>query len=333
MSLSVSETATLQIIVTVAASFSIVGTIFIFVLYLRFRLYKLYLHYKLITYLTITDFTSSVFFIIGTHTLSLENQGLCLTVACFLQFSLLSSVLWTGCIAFLLYRVFTRRVFEVRHYEKYFHLICWGSAAATTVIGAVCKCYGEAELWCWITLDHGIFRFILFYLPLVAVLTFNCVMFVLISRALSRPGERPVVDPSKGTTGSHRLQTKLRWFLIVFVVVWVPGLVDRAQQFLLGKPWFWLACIQAATTPLQGFLNSIVYGLHSEVRRKLKWNRESQNLDEDSHVSRVIPPPTKNDQKQVAAMGVTYESDSDKDVRGRMQSYRSQTDVYIRWES
>lgn len=48
-------------------------------------------------------------------------------------------------------------------------------------------------------------------------------------------------------------------YLAVFYVTWMAGTANRLLQLILGQSYFWLMAMHSFFTPLQGFLNFLVY--------------------------------------------------------------------------
>ena len=103
---------------------------------LRFtELTKRFFAIRLISFLALTDACASVFNIMGgfvdvSSLRSARPPLLCQVQAAGLLYFNLSSIMWTSCFAFTLYRdVAPRRSGagrrDLRKYEGYFHLLCW----------------------------------------------------------------------------------------------------------------------------------------------------------------------------------------------------------------
>jgi Na+/melibiose symporter-like transporter len=80
---------------------------------------------------------------------------------------------------------------------------------------------------------------------------------------------------------------KTSFFLLAFLLEWTWGTINRIQNLAQPKkPIFALFMLHAIFTPLQGFINSVVYFLIWEISKKKKkrvvvdghGNRESSDL-------------------------------------------------------
>jgi len=262
----------LNIIVTVSGAISILGSSFIIFSYLLYKEYK-HFHLRLILYLSVSDFFTAATSLIGPqvrNTYYGSSYYYCYINAATVQFFFLCSVLWTGCIAHTVDQVIRKQNHKVEKFEKYYHLFCWGIPAAFDIYLGVTKSFGDAGLWCWIKADRSILRFICFYLPVSVVLVYNVVCYFLLSHTLNDERSRitrMTVDQDK----EHAIQTTFRWFVLTLFICWIPAMVNRIQgSFDPNSPIFWLYCLHAALSPLQGFFNSIIYGLNDELLSNYK---------------------------------------------------------------
>ena len=65
-------------------------------------------------------------------------------------------------------------------------------------------------------------------------------------------------EEAKQSTNLVIMRTSL--YLGVFVCIWFFGLLNRILSFASGKPVLATSVLHAMFVPLQGFLNSLVYG-------------------------------------------------------------------------
>ena len=237
---------------------SLVGASVIILSALRFReLSKRFFAIRLIFFLALTDACASAFNILGAFVdvdrLVRPEPGEGLPVLCLLQavgllYFNLSSILWTCCFAFTLYRdvVPSYRRQALRRYEAYFHMLCWPVPAGLTLAASYFGDLGDAGSWCALSLQYSEQYLICFYLPLLAAFTFNLVTY---SCVLSHSRER-------------RVSRITSLYLLGFAVVWLPSLICRTQVFLSPTHTLTLppAALEALCMPLQGALNALVYG-------------------------------------------------------------------------
>jgi len=61
---------------------------------------------------------------------------------------------------------------------------------------------------------------------------------------------------------------RMRLYLLVFMLCIGVGAINRIQNFIApDSPLFWLNIFDASISPLQGFLNSLVYGMNRQLRK------------------------------------------------------------------
>jgi hypothetical protein len=100
--------------------------------------------------------------------------------------------------------------------------------------------------------------------PLLLTMLFNVVVYILcfiqarkrVSNALSATAKE---RHSKTSIYAFR---KISLFILVSFIVWTPDLVNHVIQMIPGScEVYWLWVLQSMLSPLQGFLNFIVYAL------------------------------------------------------------------------
>src|SRR4051812_48438726 len=115
-------------------------------------------------------------------------------------------------------------------------------------------------------------RFGFFYVPVALILVYIFFTYISISRELSRARieVRHRSDVLSDSAREHTIQSTFRYFVLALFIVWLPAVANRTQNFISpDHPWFWLYCLQGAICPLQGFVDSIIYGMNDELRWKL----------------------------------------------------------------
>jgi len=265
--LSSKETLALQIIAHSSSMLSILGSIFIILSYLLFRNIRK-AHAPLIFWLSVCDFFSSLaYFAIPVA----KGSIYCSVQGGMIQFFQIGSFTWTASIALALYLVMVKnKTFNVGigHLMKYLHLFAWSFAAIDVGIGVYLNVYGDANYegegsppsWCWIKSDRNLEKFVLYFLPFGVVWIFNLIIYVMVSRTINK------VVKSQELRG--RAFTRMRLYLLVYMFCIGIGAVNRIQNFISPKnPIFWLNVCDAAVSPLQGFLNSVVYGMNKQIRK------------------------------------------------------------------
>ena len=158
-SLDSGQEQVLRYIVAASGILSLLGSAVIMWSALRFtELTKRFFAIRLISFLALTDACASVFNIMGgfvdvSSLRSARPPLLCQVQAAGLLYFNLSSIMWTSCFAFTLYRdVAPRRSGagrrDLRKYEGYFHLLCWPVPAALAAASLGLGFAGDSGGWC-----------------------------------------------------------------------------------------------------------------------------------------------------------------------------------------
>jgi len=262
------EEQTVKVLVTISSTLSFFGCFFVIVSYVIFKQFG-YFHMRLIFYLILSDLVTSIVATINTYTRAqaTTTKLFCDSTAGILQFSLFSSLMWTGCIGHTLDQVIRKKNFSVEKYEILYHILCWGPSLGTVIYLWLTNRFGDAGLWCWINPEKsGLYRFAFFYGPLGIIFIYNGVVYCLVSWILNTENKKisRVIEEKK----EHTIQTTFRWFLLAFFFCWLPAVANRIQNSLQpDRPLFWLYCLHGSFTPLQGFFDALIYGFNDELRR------------------------------------------------------------------
>jgi len=265
--LSAQETLVLYIIAHVSSVLSLLGSLFIVISYLTFpKLRKA--NGALIFWLSFCDFFSSLaYFAIPVA----NGNDYCYAQGFIIQFFQIASFIWTASIALALYVVIVRNKspnIGISHLVKYLHLVAWLFASVDVGIGAWLHMFGDANYeepgshpsWCWIKSDMNLEKFLLYFLPFTLVWIFNAIVYILVSKTIHK------VVKSEELRG--RAFRRMRLYLLVFMLCIGVGAINRLQNFFApGNPIFVLNVFDATLSPLQGFLNSVVYGMNRQLRK------------------------------------------------------------------
>ncbi|GAM20848.1 hypothetical protein SAMD00019534_040230 [Acytostelium subglobosum LB1] len=250
--------------------------------------------YQMVLSLSIADFFGSIAICISQSVvLSSIFQGIvfCVTIRAFINFFFLASFMWMCCIAFHAFWS-SRQRSQVP--LPVFHIVSWTVPAVMTTImlGKHMIVEEHNTGYCHPTPQA---RWAFWYGPMFFTFAWNIILYGLILwryRQAVRPfvaspnGSRNVQDTtlnnsfSQGSYGpaserfvnerKRKLHSKvarqLGIYLLAFLICWLPDLVDS----FVSTPakycdLYWLWILQNFTTPLQGFLNFIVYGVSSRM--------------------------------------------------------------------
>jgi len=245
---------------------TLIGSLFIIVSMLVFQRLK-HMSARLIFSLTLSALLDScanlLSFSIYEH--EFEQQGECLAQAIIMQFSQISSFAWVTVIAINLYIV-TTRSWDTSKQEKFLHIGVWLFALICTAVPfANPGSYGPSGLWCWITKGSGqVYRWAVFYIPLILMTLIVCVVYILIIRMLlSRTKEA-----SEGAKNKvNKLASRLLAYPIIFVLCWIWALINRVYDATATYDSFFLYFMHSLSTPSFGLLNAVAYGYDPELRK------------------------------------------------------------------
>jgi len=260
-SYSDAETSVLRVVTLTSAALSLFGALFIicsYFMFLRIRTYP----YKLVTLLSLANLGSSVGYYValgdgphyGEH-LCITSGG-CLMSAAMTQFFDVASFFWVAAIAHNIHSILVlERGREVERNQSLYQLVSWGGSGVLTVIVYMSDGFGDAGLWCWIPKNRPFLRFFCYYLPLVSVFVYTITCYIAVSRAVRL----------RGDTAQGMINTRVRLYVLVFVIVRVWSVVHRLHNYLGLESPFILGLCHGLFSPLQGFANALVYGCNKNI--------------------------------------------------------------------
>ncbi|XP_055882686.1 transmembrane protein 116-like isoform X2 [Biomphalaria glabrata] len=135
---------------------------------------------------------------------------------------------------------------------------------------------------CWKQVDEGhlmhvVIRLI-FLIPLLMVMVLNMILYVLVAKVFKQVAMRRGLLSYHQRKEEQLLKKKAFLYQGVFYLCWLPsvilGIVSLFTSYSMAK-FFWLLVIQAIFGPLQGILNSIVYGWKRDSFRRALNERTS----------------------------------------------------------
>jgi hypothetical protein len=204
-----------------------------------------------------------------------------------------SVLLWVIAITFNLFMLVTRNK-RTEKWEWLYHVICWGVPFVVSLLPFTGNHYGPSGLWCWIK-DDWAWRFFAWYIPLFVGIVGLFVVYTYITVEVHRKlnAWQGLHNPDTETR-IRILQdeiTPLRGYPFVYLAVSVFPLINRIQNSISEEPMFELVLLHVLTSPLQGFLNAVVFGLDKDTRSHLKpaqlrmalhtwWYRERSTIQE-----------------------------------------------------
>lgn len=233
----------------------------------------------LLTWLSVADLFTAVILVLpltGSHELKSETN-FCKVTAVLGIFWPVASFLWTDCVAWYLYQVFSSEKEEhvTRKNFVVFHIVCWVIPAVLSIIITVADVEGynnspDGE-WCWVSRDAE---------PVVAwelvagkaIEWFSTVLFVPVFYFLTLRSLRryPIYEPQV-----KKFARRMGSVPLIFFVVRVWGSILTVWPLFGSKPPYWLLLVAGVFEPLQGFFNSLVFlFLNGDVRVVIShmWN-------------------------------------------------------------
>ena len=251
----------------VCSVFSIMGSVFIFVLFLTIPSLR-QLPYRLIFYLTISDFGMSIGLIIP----YMLNTTLCKLQGYLISYFALSSIIWCALISHAMGSVIKFQA-KLLPFEKYYLSIGFLLPLASFTVLFDVDEYKLALGWCWIYQNINVdsqyyrqifYRMITYYIPLLLVLIYICYQYIGISRALKKLD----LDSTIGEELVQKILTKMKIYPVILIFLQLPLIVIRFISFSVTPHYSGMAVAGAALS-LNGFANAIAYGFTQEVKKVL----------------------------------------------------------------
>eukprot|EP00298_Acanthocystis_sp_HF-20_P010927 c19127_g1_i2.p1 GENE.c19127_g1_i2~~c19127_g1_i2.p1 ORF type:complete len:319 (+),score=57.64 c19127_g1_i2:65-1021(+) len=265
----------IQTLSFVSASLSLCGCLFVIFSFLFFKNLQTF-PFKLIFFVSCTElFVSCMVF--------LTDSNACWINAAITDYFELSTMMWISVISYNIYQTLCKGNKNVESLENYYHVTGWGIPVLLWVPVAVSDSFGEAGIWCWIPTTKVIQRWVCYYGPWAFVIMFNILIHIYVTKTVyslqsKKLGPLQTLqsrEQSNILTDKEGSQIILRLRLYVFVFLWVSlwsfghrinELVDESSQSQLT----FFAIMHAFFRPLQGFLNSLVYGIHRKLLNEYK---------------------------------------------------------------
>ena len=132
--------------------------------------------------------------------------------------------------------------------------------------------YGDANMWCWITAEHGVYRIyfwfsILWIVSIINIFTLTLTVMEIRKNqgylknlsAAFKPKTKEEDLAAKGKTFGNFITKRMMAYLIAFFLVWTPSSVNRVYGLFVGEPSFVLNLAQSICSPSRGFINFIVF--------------------------------------------------------------------------
>jgi len=189
----------------------------------------------------------------------------------------LSSVLWTGCIAYTLNRVifFRDKIQAVEKTLPKLLAIVFGVPIILVLLPFLQgpQVYGPAgghAPWCWIRPEFPQWVFICFYVPLWITMIYNAFVHLRTVRQLK--GIRSQGGDAATTARFQLIMQRLKFYPFILLIVWGPASVNRILEAVTeGRvSLFPLYFLQRVFSSSQGLLNACAYGLSRGIREAVE---------------------------------------------------------------
>ena len=260
---SIGQYYVLKVVGLVSASLSTAGSFFILLTWLLFPTLRTF-PFKLIAFLSASDFLASIAYILsfGESAEHCNKQDQCAVLGFSLHFFLCASFMWIFAISCNMNLVLVQRVGnDILQYEKYYHILTWGTCIVLSVTPLFFNAYGDAGNYCWIKTEHerylGTF---VYYIPLLLVMVMSSVNFFL-SLLKMKAGQ------DRKTTGEVvRVKIRLALYVAVFLLFHFFEITKKIHVLLDPRnPSFGLYFLTRIFSPLIGLANAVVYGWNKAV--------------------------------------------------------------------
>jgi hypothetical protein len=240
----------IRYITYVTASLGILGSLYIIFTFIMFKESRTF-GTKLVFFLSIADLL---------HGLEWYPWGvtntLCTIQGMLMQWSELSYYMWTFCIALCVFQIhyLERDESDVSNLMLLYQVICWFIPMLLSFIPLYEGHYGTGAYdWCWLSAAADDMDMAVLYIPAAGIFVFNTIVFLLVYWRLS----------SYHSELSRSLSINMTLYVLAFLLAQGPAFVNRIYiTFVPDQPQYILYLLQAIFHPLQGFFDSVAYGIN-----------------------------------------------------------------------
>jgi len=164
---------------------------------------------------------------------------------------------------------------EYKNVERLFHVVCWGFPLLQAFVpifhfGGIN--YSLSGAWCWVGVDPLYARFILSYNTVFITILAIIFIYFRIWRHIGNPFKMtPLVRPERVEQRARnemlrKASKQLMLYPCVFIVCWLPNITNRMVE-AAGITVYALVVLESFFLPIQGFVDSMVYGFTSGLYR------------------------------------------------------------------
>lgn len=239
------------------------------------------LSYKLILYLTISDiFTSIGKGYIG-FLLPNSPSVVCHIQAFLINFSILSSILFTAVILHFLHWTIVLQNKPSMKLEIFYLAFAWALPFALSFIPIITDSYNNASGWCWIKsneITSTVLQLVEGFAVALFVLIYNTITLIKINKKL----KSELAENEKEDRLRKKLMKRMIYYPLVLLICVTPAGIYRIfENVKLGNSTV-LAIIAADSQCLLGFGNVIVYGFTENLKKKVKLKFKLIDYDEST---------------------------------------------------
>ena len=275
------QTLTLQLINLVASSLSVLGSLFIILLYwaaLDLRVYA----FKLVMLLSIGDLVKCIVLILTSSPTGFP-ESICVIEGFLMDASNLTTFTWYLAISFTLYETIVIRRENIEKHYHFWLLLAYIIMPLLQIPPFITNSYGTVQGLCTLKQDEfgNIWRLVCVYIPmwvhiLLTVYLYCKIYFEIVAKNNS----------FLGSLEGKRLVLRTLRYPIILVVSSTPFSILRLLQAFTDWDLFWLEAFALGLFGLQGLANAVAYGWNESVRIYLcqRYLRGSKRLFHDSEL-------------------------------------------------
>jgi len=206
----------------------------------------------------------------------------------------LSTAFWALCIAITMYRLIVLKTSSETLY-KIFHVISWGIPLLLAFVALGADMYGPAGNWCWISNNRK--QILMQYLEMVLIFATICAIYV---RVLAYVIHHRGVGDRVMRKRQRQAVMRIAWFPFVFILSWSGGLVNRLHNLFAEEESYALNVLMYITIPSMGWLNAIAYAatnndirqMYGEIFRGMCGAQEGDVLRHVDTIDAALLPPS-----------------------------------------
>ncbi|XP_066927575.1 cyclic AMP receptor-like protein A [Clytia hemisphaerica] len=258
-----------------SASLFLVISLFIILIIWVFKLYHSFLQ-RLILYISLCSAVLCITFLLGNINTN-HNNAFCFVQALSMHYFSWATLSWVICTTINM--VFILRQLNTEKSERWYHLFVWLNSAFWTIIPAVIGDFGKTEIWCWITIQHPILKFTVWYIPLLLVCMLMIVVYCYIffhNKKVSRSASTVYsIDKSEEKRLNKQEVKPLIGFPFIYILFTIPIFIMRIRETFYpdDSQRFILVLVAVILGPSIGTCNALAYALFHGTFRALTFRK------------------------------------------------------------